>query len=165
MKKLWLCLFSWILVLLCGCNTNNEQDLKFEFEMKEKCSKYDTEQLREDLSESIERISMYNIFYSKKYNSCLAYYNWYSHFDGLYEAAWVSMATFDIVTDIFSKKQLFKCWYHWASSEPYDSKINLDNKNDHQQLFLYYDNSFYENKNTFDNDCELIANDFITSIE
>ena len=154
MKKLWLCLL-FSLVMLYGCTTNNtEQDLKFRFEMKEKCSQYDTEELREELSESIEWIEMYNIFYSEKYNSCLAYYNWYSHFDWMYETAWVSMAPFDIITDIFSKKQLFKCSYFYIS-KPYD----------HKELFLDYDHQFYDNKNNFENDCELIANDFIKNIE
>ena len=137
MKKLCLCLLSCILVVLCGCNTNNtQQDLKFKLEMKEKCSKSDTEKLREELSENIMGINMYNVFYSEKYNSCLAYYEWQSDFDGLYEAAWVNSAPFLIITDIFSKKQLFKCWYHWVSSETFDSKhIDLDkyNKMDHQQ--------------------------------
>ena len=125
MKKLCLCLLSCVLVVLYWCNTsntndtdnssntnnasntNNEQELRFKFEMKEKCSQYDTEKLREELSESIAWIEMYNIFYSEKYNSCLAYYNSDSHFDWMEETAWFSMAPFDIITDIFSKKQLF----------------------------------------------------------
>ena len=165
MKKVWLYLLSFMLLILCGCNINNaannanneinNQELKFDFEMKEKCSKYNTDKLREELSIPMGWLEIYNVFYSKKYNSCLAYYFWDSTFKWMtFESVWYSTASFYIITDIFSKKDLFKCWYHWTS-KPYK----------HEVLFLDYDNQFYENNDTFNNDCELMANDFISNIE